>query len=170
MNWDQFFKKYQGIYKALEGPETMTVIGEFAAAKIRLRTRLGLSVKKTGANPQALAPLKPSTKKGRSQKPLNQDTRPNFSNLTETGQLLDSIGVTSVKKGEVTVGPSGGRSEGKLDNRKLGYYQTIGDNRTTKEGNSRREPRPFNNISRAERVQVKNFIAKLVAQFLKRGN
>jgi hypothetical protein len=162
-SWDKFISKYKKIYEKLEDPEQMEVLGEYVAQRIRLRTRLGLGVEKPGANPKPLAPLKDSTKKARKQKQLNSDTGAGFSNLTETGQLLDSIKVTSKGRGYALVGPEGSRNDGK-NNRNIGYYQTIGDPKRN------RERRPFNNMSRAEKAGLKNFIAKLVAQFLKRGS
>lgn len=161
--WDDFLRKYKKIYEQLEEPAQMEVFGEFIAERIRQRTRLGFGVAKPGANPEPLAALKPSTKEARKRKKLNAKTSEGFSNLTETGQLLDSIKVTKVKKGSALVGPEGSRMDGK-NNRDIGYYQTIGDPKKN------REKRPFNNVSRAEKAGLKNFIAKIVAQFLKRGS
>lgn len=162
-DWDDFLKKYKRAYEKMAEPASMIAIGEFAASKIRLRTRLGFGVKKPNGSPSPLAPLEDSTKKSRRKKDLSGDTKPGFSNLTETGQLLDSIKVVAVKKGEVEVGPEGSRDDGE-SNQNIGIWQTKGDSKRN------RKPRPFNNLSKAESRAVKNFIAKIVARFLKSGS
>lgn len=162
-DWDKFLTKYKRAFEKMAEPVSMILIGEFAASKIRLRTRLGYGVAKPDGNNSPLAKLKQSTVDARKKKNLFGDTRPGFSNLTETGQLLDSIKVVSVTKGEVSVGPEGARSDGK-NNRDIGVYQTQGDS-----GRGRAK-RPFNNLSKAENRAVRNFIAKIVTRFLKSGS
>lgn len=66
-------------------------IGGEVADSIRNRTRAGFGCSKKGGSRQKLAPLKRSTIKIRRVKNLHSLTKPNKSNLTESGGMLDSI-------------------------------------------------------------------------------
>jgi hypothetical protein len=75
----------------------MLELAEELKERIRKRTRLGYGVSALGANQNPLEKLADSTIRKR--KNLNRrgklsgDTKPNKSNLTESGQLLDSLEV-----------------------------------------------------------------------------
>ena len=64
-------------------------IGKMSALQIAKRTRLGYGV--SDGKKEKLAPLKPSTVKARKRKRLHSETSTKKSNLTETGQMIDSI-------------------------------------------------------------------------------
>lgn len=135
-------------------PEKMKGFGKFAAEMIKLRTRLGSGVARDGAEKSKLKPLAESTKDQRGymqdRGELNKRTNPGKSNLTRTGQLLDSISAKSASRSKVTIGPSGARTgdgKRKLTNEEVGRYVEKGG-------------RPFNNLSKTEIKRTKDLIAK----------
>jgi hypothetical protein len=158
--------------KEIADVKNMRKYGELSAGMIKLRTRLGYGVKEEGSDKERLKPLAESTiearkgnvrfTKGRNgksiqyprskshgAKTLSEFTTPSRSNLTETGQLLDSVQVTHVERGRVTVGPKGARAtdpvEGKQpSNEEVGKFVS--------------KDRPFNNLSRVELKRVNNQI------------
>lgn len=149
--------------KEIASPANMRKYGEMAAGMIRLRTRLGDGVSADGANKQKLKPLAPSTKKKRSglaaRGKLSSQTVPGKSNLTESGQMVDSVSVVEAKQGRVTVSPSGARTDGKTNSDVAGFVTDQG--------------RPFNNLSRVENKrlsdQVKRDIRELAKKALTNG-
>jgi hypothetical protein len=147
-------------FRELIRPSNMRKYGEQAAAMIKLRTRLGQGVERDGAEKTALKSLSDRYKKQRKalqkEGKLSDQTSPGKSNLTRTGQMLDSQGVTSVGEGEAFVGPSGTRDDGKKNEDVAAYVTYAG--------------RPFNNLSKIEvkRVNdaIKSDLKKLLAQAL----
>jgi hypothetical protein len=162
----------------IKAPENMRKIGEQAAAMIKLRTRLGSGVATNGADKQKLKPLAKSTievrkgnlafyrnAKGQSipftpddngaKVKLSDQTSPSKSNLTRTGQLLDSEGVTKVGYGTVAIGPHGPRHDSKLSNEQVAEHVTRGG-------------RPFNNLSKVEVKRLQDGIKKQLRDLLKR--
>jgi len=81
-------KKLLGLVKAYTETKQFEQVGKDIANGIRVRTRLG-----KGDDNKKLKELKASTKKKRKRykKNLSEFTKPNKSNLTATGQMLDSI-------------------------------------------------------------------------------
>jgi hypothetical protein len=75
--------------------ETFDGIGKITSQSIKNRTRLGKGVSQSEGSLEQLKPLADSTKKIRTSKKksgkLSSQTAPAKSNLTETGQMLDSI-------------------------------------------------------------------------------
>lgn len=131
-------------------PESMKKYGEMAAEMIRLRTRLGSGVEREGAEKQKLKPLADSTKKQRQSKKksgkLSSLTTPNRSNLTDTGQMLDSIRTLSTSRGKAKVGPVGNRSDGKLNERISEWVSEAG--------------RPFNSLTKVEQKRLLDAIKR----------
>lgn len=74
---------------------------------------------------------------------LSATTSPTKSNLTRTGQLLDSMSAKGATKTTVRVGPDGTRDDGK-SNADIGEYVS--------------KKRPFNNLSEIESGRVKDKI------------
>jgi len=168
------------IMPEITSPEAMRKIGDQAASMIKLRTRLGYGVQKDGADKEKLKPLSkttievrkgnlaffksPSTGKPIPYEPddngakvrLHSDTRPSKSNLTRTGQLLDSVKVTKAGRGTVSVGPKGARNDGNLTNEKVGEYVTEGG-------------RPFNNLSKVETKRIQDAVKKDLRDRIKRA-
>lgn len=121
-------------------PDNMRKYAQMGADMVRLRTRLGSGVARDGADKAPLKPLAESTKARREAMQasgrLSSLTSPGKSNLTATGQMLESITVTEVRYGAASVGPSGSRDDGKSNAEVAEHVTDAG--------------RPFNNLSRVE--------------------
>jgi hypothetical protein len=161
-------------------PANMRKYGEQLAGMIRLRTRLGSGVSSPGADKEPLKPLAESTIQARKGKiafyeapngkripyprskshdpvKLSEFTTPSKSNLTRTGQLLDSHGVKSVSQGSVTIGPTGTRKpEGKivLTNQQVSKFVTEGG-------------RPYASPSRIEVKRINDQMKRDLRNFIK---
>lgn len=94
--------------------EFMQQLGELAASEVKKRTRIGYGVADQGSPQQKLKPLEKSTidkrKRTKARGELAAETTPARSNLTETGQLLDSIKVR-LEGGSVVVYLDGERNK-----------------------------------------------------------
>lgn len=100
------------IEKAL-APKKMKILAEFGADLIKKRTRLGFGVSRRGGTKERLKPLK-STPKGKSyvdqrerdrkKGKLANTTTVKKSNLTRTGQMLDSLSGRAISEGKFEVG------------------------------------------------------------------
>lgn len=123
--------------------EVMAEVGKEAAEMVRVRTRLGFGVKESLGEREKLKPLSDSTKQVRAGKiafkkirgksipfppdldenkaKLSEFTTANRSNLTMTGQYLESWKPISTQENKVVIGPTGTRKDG-LTNQKLGEY------------------------------------------------
>lgn len=141
----------EGALEEIRKPENMLKYGKQAAGMVKLRTRLGSGVGSEGEEKGALAPLKHSTIKQRqalqSKNRLSNLTTPGKSNLTRTGQLLDSVEAHDPESGSVMVGPRGDRSDSKLSNDEVGAFVTTAG-------------RPFNNLSKTEIKRVNDALKK----------
>lgn len=120
---------------------TLEDIGRAIAEIIRVRTRLGYGVSRQGSKRTKLKPLSDMYKAYRRQnrRRLSPETSPNKSNLTFTGQLLDSL-TFKAGRGKLRVEPSG-RRRGGLTNLKLAEHVTD-------------QGRPFLNLSDNELKQI----------------
>lgn len=159
--------------KELEAPKFLQKLGEMAAAMVKLRTRLGYGVSAKGAQKRKLKPLAQSTRDERAGKVrfftmngrtvpytpseaprLHAHTSPGMSNLTRTGQLLDSIRPKKITKNSVTVGPSGDRGPDSTHVKAIPATNAEVGALVEKGG------RPFNYLSKVEIKRAKDFIAK----------
>ena len=152
--------KVNAMKKALEElrkPENMKRYGEMLRDMIKLRTKLGDGVKKVGDPKQRLKALKESTKRDRERLKekgkLSQNTSPGKSNLTRSGDLLDSLKVKSVSTGKVTIGPSGTREDG-LTNEAVAKYVS-------------EQGREFNNASKIELKRLNTEVKKDLRRLIK---
>lgn len=124
------FKKMQALIdrtidKAFS-KKNMQLMADEMADRVRRRTRLGKGVDKSGGNPKNLRPLTSAVykKKRENSKELNrQKTKPKKSNLTFTGQLLDSIIGESKKAQEFILKIKNGRKNDKVTNSEIVDYQ-----------------------------------------------
>jgi hypothetical protein len=95
--------------------ESLKKLAEDLPERIKVRTRLGYGVSDNGGPRKRLEPLAASTKRSKNYKKksgkLSNQTTPNRSNLTDTGELLDNLVVESSKDSEVTIKPKGERNE-----------------------------------------------------------
>lgn len=132
----------------IQTPQVMKEVGETAVEMLRTRTRLGYGVRQTRGKREKLKPLADSTKRVRAGKlaffkqrgvtvPYEPDleenkaklhplTRPAKSNLTMTGQMLDSFKVISVTNGKVIIGPSGSRKDGLTNEQVAEFAEEMG--------------------------------------------
>ena len=141
----------------------MKAYGRAAIKLIIARTRLGYGVKKTNTAQTRLAPLAEPTKeyRRRNASKLHPETSPNKSNLTFTGQLLDSLGVKSASKSEVIIAANRRRRKGGITNDELaGILETRGRNRPA---------RPFLNLSTKEIQKLNRDFSATFAKALKKS-
>ena len=141
----------------------MRALGQQAIKKIVRRTRLGYGVDEKGDKKFKLEPLRPMTiaNRLRNKRRLHGQTRPKRSNLTFTGQMLNSMKVKRASHGVVAVGPKGSRREGGITNPDLAELHA--------NGTTRMKPRPFNNLSRLERRQLVRWYRKRFGDLVKRN-
>lgn len=122
--------------------KNMHNIAQAAANDIKLRTRLGSGVSEAGGKKEPLAKLAPSTIASRKSKKrtgkLSSLTTPGKSNLTDTGQMLDSLTGKGVSDGIGRISLAGTRRDGQT-NTKVGEY--------AEDGSSTRPKRPFLNLT-----------------------
>lgn len=180
--FDPFKKKIEDALNKFASADNMQKIGDLAAGIIKKRTRLGFGVETTGADRNKLKPLSEKyiefrknlkgiqrakkavraggkvslkTKQRASKNPkieLSSDTSASKSNLTLTGQMLDSLKATSTQ-GSVTIEASGNRKDG-LSNKEIsGYVEEQG--------------RKFLDLAKADLKQIKNYLESLVDKLLK---
>lgn len=132
----------------INSPQELRKIGEIAAEMVRTRTRLGYGVREDRGKRQKLKPLADSTKKVRAGKlafknirgtvvPFPPDLEENKvklhpltsagkSNLTRSGQMLDSWKVISVGQGRVLIGPTGQRDDGLTNEQVAEFSEELG--------------------------------------------
>lgn len=128
MAYDEDLKKFnKKVEKALDdltNSKNLSSIANDLAFVIKRRTRLGYGVEKSGDNKEKLAALKTSTVASRKKKKkkgnLAQETSPTKSNLTESGQMLNSLQGRAINK-MIEIGPTGDR------NKKLTAYHQLGN-------------------------------------------
>lgn len=130
----------------------------FARDIVVKRTRLGYGVPVAGGSKELFKKLSPNYVKQRKMfAGLNALTRPNKSNLTRTGQMLDSI-AAHTEKGAITIRPTGTRRDGQK-NYDIAKYN--------EDGGKGRPRRIFMNISQLEFNQVKRFYRKMFGDLVK---
>lgn len=148
LNFNAIKDALEEIIGEIRSPENMRKYGDLAADIIRTRTRLGYGVPAPLAEKEALKPLsekyiarrKAQREDGKSGG-LSALTAPGKSNLTRTGQLLDSIAVAGSAENQVVVAPFGPRKGEKLTNAELAQYVTDAG-------------RPFNTVSKIEQKRL----------------
>lgn len=112
---NQVLDNINSIIEEVVDTKQMNALGEYAIQLIAKRTRLGYGVNSAGEKRQRLPALKPITvairtaakKQGR----LDERTSPKKSNLTFTGQLIDSLGIAVSAPGQIIIQPQGYRSD-----------------------------------------------------------
>lgn len=135
---DKFKKELISAAKEIQSISVLREIGNETAERIKVRTQSGKGVSENNKEATPLKKLKRSYIEQRKKKKseLSPKATPSRSNLTRTGQMLESMKVTSVKIGSVTIGPSGSRTDSDLNNKEVAGYVSL--------------ERPFLNLSRAE--------------------
>lgn len=127
------------IKRALSWPQLDPIARE-TAKDIKIRTRLGYGVSSTGAEREPLKKLSDSYKDQRKadskRGELSDETAPSKSNLTRTGQMLDSLYGVARRDGEIEIDFKAGRSDGESNK---AIAKKVAD-----------EGRPFINLSNRE--------------------
>ncbi|RTL05197.1 hypothetical protein EKK58_08595 [Candidatus Dependentiae bacterium] len=150
----KFARQAEKAIDELISSKTLTPIAQKAAEIIKRRTRLGQGVAASGEKKKALAPLADSTKLSRKKKQkrgeLSDLTTPNRSNLTETGEMLESLEGRAINK-LIEVSVKGDR------NKKLAAFHTLGRSSPTF-----MPKRPFLNLAMED---IKQLTAVLQDEF-----
>lgn len=139
--------------------QSLQPLGEEAIRLIVKRTRLGFSVARDGVERERLRQLSPGWIKVRER---NADILSGFttvprSNLTFTGQLIDSMQVIRIQQGRVIIGPQGYRTDRLsrgISNEQVANHVAAGG-------------RPFNNLSRLEQQQLVRFYRRRFGDLLR---
>lgn len=122
-NFKEVFKRIGDRLKQAPSPENLKKLGEAGSEMIRVRTRLGYGVRQTGGKRAKLKPLSALYKESREEfADLSEFTTPARSNLTLTGQMLESIGILKIERTSVEIGPKGPRRSEPLTNQKVAEY------------------------------------------------
>ncbi len=145
-------------------PVFMNKVGKKLAEDITRRTRTGHGVKKEGEKKEKLDKLKASTIKKRKREKklgkLSNLTTPTKSNLTMSGELLDSLTPKSIKKKEVRLEFLGRHKNARIKNSDLADAMEKGDR------SRNRPPRPFLGPTNLEKKRViENIVDKLEKAF-----
>lgn len=148
-------------------PSFMKKVGESLADDIVRRTRLGYGVPENSDKREKLAPLKESTKQNRkrNKNKMTGPTNANKSNLTFSGQLLDSLTTKSKEKKTFTIEFKGNHRNldgSTLKNSDLARFMADGDLRKN------RPKRAFLGPSQRERQRVIDLINKKIINDLKK--
>lgn len=127
-------------------PGPMKALGEFTANLIVKRTRVGYGVDRNQGEKQRLKALSNRYIEHRKQSSLSSTTNAKKSNLTFTGQMLESVKVIRASNGKILIGPTGTRRDGQTNTE----IALVNANRG----------RAFNNVSRLEFNQILRFYRK----------
>jgi len=154
-----FGKIMDRIRKATEDAgkaSVMKATGDFTVGLIVKRTRLGYGVAKDFGSKASLKKLSEPYKESRKKfKGLSPTTTAGKSNLTRTGQMLQSVKTLRTQNGRVAIGPSGTRRGSSLTNAEVAGYQED-------------QGRPFNRVSELEYKQVLRFYRRQFGDLLKK--
>lgn len=138
----------------------MQAVGDFATNLIVKRTRLGYGVNQQYGPKGKFLSLSPLYVLARSkQSRLDSTTRPNKSNLTNTGQMLRSMQAKYKSKGVMIIEPTGTRSDSKLSNLQVAEFASDDPGK-----------RPFNRLSALEFQQVLRFYRKTFGDLIKKSS
>jgi hypothetical protein len=149
--------RFGGIIKETFSTDRMSTYAMFLSELIKKRTRLGYGVKKDGGEKSPLKALSKGYKKTRKDSgKLSSLTSVNKSNLTFTGQLLNSLfGVgTSIGKGEVYIKEE--RNDGV-------------QNSDIVDGQEKKQGRSFFYVSKLEKQQLANTARKDLLEYIKKN-
>ncbi len=142
-------------------PTVMRTLGEFAIVLIVKRTRLGFGTPDGGNGAGERFTLKPladttidARKRMGRRGTLSDVTSPKRSNLTATGQMLDSMAVTAVSSTTVSVAPTGSRQGGGPSNAEVAAYVS-------------EQGRSFLQLSRLEADQLTRFYRNIFGDLLR---
>lgn len=163
---DKILSKLSKTVKESIDRVTMLKLGEFTTSLIVKRTRLGYGVTKDLGNKEKLAKLKSTYIVARERfDGLSSMTTPRKSNLTRSGQMLDSMKSKYVKAGTILITPTGSRDDG-LTNAKVAEYNAT---RVTYSNGYTKPARVFNRVSAPEFNQLLRFYRKTFGDLVKKS-
>ena len=159
-------RQFANIIKKLEKTVEETIskaalkdVGVFARDLVVKRTRLGYGVKNNFEGKARLQKLNPNyIKKRKMFQGLSENTSATRSNLTFTGQMLDSI-ISQTKDRTIIIKPTGIRDDGKR-NEDIARY--------AEQGARNRPKRVFLRISKLEFNQIVRFYRKTFGDLLRK--
>lgn len=150
---DKIIGRLKKTVKESMSNESMVEVGKFSIGLIVKRTRLGYGVNKNLGDRSKLKPLSAKYIEQRKKSRLNQFTKPSRSNLTRTGQMLDSLSFKVTGPGKITIEPTGNRDDGKR-NKDIAKYNA-------------QRGRVFINLSKNEYSQIVRFYRKTFGDLLR---
>lgn len=158
-NLNEISKQIDNVIDKLQSRSSIEKIARMLARLIKVRTRLGYGSEGPDSSRRALKPLKRSTKNARRYKKkagrLSRETTPNRSNLTDTGQLLDSLFGRYVKKGRGEVGLLKNRRGSRANNEEVAEYV--------------QKDRPFLEPTKEEVDQLRQRLRKDLRNLIRKG-
>lgn len=153
MDFKDLKKKIDGALKQIVNKDTFNEIGKTTSKSIQTRTRLGKGVDQSEGKFVQLKPLKESTKSIRKNKKakghLSNLTTPTKSNLTDTGEMLESLKWQSTDT-EVRIYIDGPENEKKAKDQVA-------------------QGRKFMNLSKSEVAQIVSYINKKIKDSFNNG-
>ena len=150
--------KLNKVLQASVKPQALKPTATFARDLVVKRTRLGYGVAISGGSKETLKKLSPNYVKQRKMfAGLHSLTRPKKSNLTRTGQMLDSLSADT-KTGSIIIKPTGTRRDGETNYNIAKYNE---------DGGKGRPRRIFMNISEREFIKIKRFYRKMFGDLVK---
>lgn len=144
--FDKVMSEAQDLLDQLTSKENLSKLGEEAAEMVKVRTRLGYGCR--DGKKEKLNPLSPGYIKQRKKKNIPSTTTSTKSNLTLTGEMLDSI-IYQVDGKELIIKFSN------LDSVKKAEWVTLGD-------------RPFMELTKQEVKRVSDFLSDIVTELAKK--
>jgi hypothetical protein len=146
----RFAKKVTSSFDRMQSKRTYTFIAKVAIKLIQDHVRKGYGIERQGGSLRRLKGLSKNYKKwraGKGRKRLGRYAKPSFSNLNMTGKMINSMGILSISKKRVTIGPSKKRRRGsKKTNWQIAQYHHTGEGALP--------IRKFNYLSRREMDRV----------------
>jgi hypothetical protein len=159
----RFAAKVTKTFGRMQTKRTYKYIAGVAIELIQEHVRKGYGLTKHGAPLKRLKGLSKNYKKwrsGKGRKLLGKHAKPNFSNLNLTGEMIDSLGVLTLRKDRVTIGPSKTKhSRSKLTNWKIANLHHKGAGSLPK--------RKFNYLSKNEVEEVVKAFSDALTKELK---
>lgn len=144
--FDKVMGEAQDLLDQLTSKENLSKLGEVAAEMVKVRTRLGYGCR--DGKKEKLNPLSPGYIKQRRKKPIPSSTASTKSNLTLTGEMLDSV-IYQVDGKELIIKFSN------INSVKKAEWVTLGD-------------RPFMELTKQEVKRVSDFLADIVTELSKK--
>lgn len=158
-SYAEFEKAFKKNTKKIEKElaKSMPEVGEIMVKDIKKRTRLGFGVSDNGASKSRLKKLEDSTKRyrrwyDRARGGLGDGATPTKSNLTLSGNMLDSLKARSTGDFSVRVEPTG--NDAGISNKEKAEYVSV--------------VRPFLFLSKPEIKRITKFLRKELDSIIKK--